>query len=634
MSDLPGEQLKPPDARRRRGGFLWTALLCLLAALIAGVLTARARGGLSRLGIADVILLTLAGLLLLLAHFRSRAWIKTAETVTQDAPDAPISALDTAAAAISDRHSSKHELLAIGLVTLLGAGLRLIALRHSLWYDELWTMGFMRNGPVYALTHQGSYNNHLLNSFLGSLLLRLRLLLLGLTPSNGAPAYWVRLPSFLFGAASVPMLYAAVRAALTNSPEPPSTREAPHSDDAISGQAIALLAAFLLAVSPSAIDLSAQTRGYAGVLFCGIAQAFFLARVLRLNQPSAWLGWLLCAFVGVFAHLYMLFIVFVNSLLLLALIAARLIKKEPGKSAGHLMEQGVLMLVAWLCLMAVCYSGVVYKLREEFGRVYENGPMARAHEVVVPTLQLWGGLPTGAFRMVFYAISGLLIAFGLFFLARFRPSVAAYLLGMLLVPPILVEIAHPHFVYPRFFAFALPAFLTLLVCGLWQTVLLVIGANAERRAVRIALLSALGVAFLSLTLPGLRAVLLLPKQDYKNAARQLRHAQRDHIAVAVIGGGCEYFKPYGVRPFYPHSPEELAALVKANGTLLVGDTDITINKRMPPPLTTQWVRQIAGPPIAVYPGRFADWPHRWLDGDSDVKIYELHAHATARSRGL
>ena len=575
------------------------------------------------MGLADTALLAGVGGALLAAHVRSRAWLASARSAALPDSVSPLSASDAALAAIHALSARRQEAAALVLVTLLGAGLRLLALRHSLWYDELWTMNFMRSGPVYALTHQGSYNNHLLNSFLGSLLLRLRLLLLGLTPSTGAPAYWVRLPSFLFGVSAIPALYFTVREAIGTSAGG-EAREG-IDDYAAPARPIALAAAFLLAVSPAAVDLSAQTRGYAGVLFCGIAQAYFFARALRSSAPGAWVGWLLAAFVGVFAHLYMLFIVFVNGLLVLGLIGARLARKEPGRHALHLLEQGVLLLLAWLALTAVCYSGVIYKLREEFGRVYENGPMARAHEVMVPTLQLWGGLPTGAARLIYYGASVLLIALGLFFLARVRPPAGFYLLGLLIAPPLLVEAAHPHFVYPRFFAFALPAFLTLLACGLWQISALLTGPGPDKHKPRLALLAAGSAALLLPALPGLRDVLLLPKQDYKNAASRLRQAQREHTAVAVIGAGSEYFKTYGVRPLYPHSPEELAALIKANGALLVADTDLMVNRRTPPPQTTQWIRAHAGPPLAVFPGRFGVWPHRWLDGDSDIKIYQLKA---------
>ena len=213
------------------------------------------------------------------------------------APDLPAAGTALKAGLDTRVKRRRAEIGAVVIVTLLGLVLRVIAARHSLWYDELWTISFMQGGPTYAMTHQGSYNNHLLNSFLGSLLLRLRLLVTGLSSSAGAPTWWVRFPSLCFGACSVPLLYVTVRN-VVNRP-------------------VGLCAAFLLAVSPCAIDLSAQSRGYAGVMCCGIAQAYFLAQALKSGSRRDWTGWLLCAFVGVWAHLYMLFIVFVDSLLVL-----------------------------------------------------------------------------------------------------------------------------------------------------------------------------------------------------------------------------------------------------------------------------------------------------------------------------
>ena len=608
------------------------ALVCLGAGFAAAALTAvqMSQGHSVRLGAVVTGLLLLTCCALLAAHLRSGVW----QTALRQETNAPNTEETHGTAAQTDGANAGHatdtaqimsypartqvetaapsrraEIGAVVLVTLVGAVLRLLACRHSLWYDELWTISFMRSGPVYALTHQGSYNNHLLNSFLGSLLLRLRFALTGLTPSTGAPAWWVRLPSLCAGVASVPLLYLAVRDAI-NRP-------------------VGLCAALLLAVSPAAIDLSAQSRGYAGVLCCGIAQAYFLGRALRAASPSDWTGWLLCVFVGVWAHLYMLFIVFVDGLLVAGLLAGYVAGKNTVR-ARFLLEQGLLMLAAWLCLTMVCYSGVLYALQKEFGRKYETSPMARAHEVIAPLLQLWGGLPTGGARIAFYALSALLLALGVWLLMRSRPSIAAYLLGLLIVPPALVEAAHPHFVYPRFFAFALPAFLTLIACGLWQIARTLCGAKpegqadkqAEKQTLRLVLLGLGTLLFLLPGANGLRDVLTLPKQDYANGAAYLARAQRAGQAVAVTGAGSEYFQSYGVRALRPRSLEEMLALVRAHKTLLIADTNISVNIHTPSPRITQWLRRHASP-IIVFPGRFAGWPHRWLDGDSDVVIYEV-----------
>ena len=42
------------------------------------------------------------------------------------------------------------------------------------------------------------------------------------------------------------------------------------------------------------------------------------------------------------------------------------------------------------------------------------------------------------------------------------------------------------------------------------------------------------------------------------------------------------------------------------------------------PRQTALVRA-SGAPFAVFPGRYADWPSRWLDGDSDMALYRLSA---------
>ncbi len=509
----------------------------------------------------------------------------------------------------SGENNSHDRRVSIGfclLLTVIALIPRLLALRHSLWYDELWTTDFMRYGPAYALTHQQGYNNHLLNSLLGSLILKARFLLTGVKPLDSTPAEILRMPALLFGTLSVPMLFIAVRERL--------------------GFTIAAVAALLLAFSPVAVDISAQTRAYSSIVFFTIAQAHWFGRALERGQARDWALWLLCTVVGVFAHLYMAFVIVVDGILLLAVVGDYFRQREPQRAVA-LLKQGIVMFAAWSVLGAICYAGVVATLRAELSRQAGTQPMARAHQVIAPMLQMWGGVPQGAHKMLYYALAGGLAVCGIWYLARERRAAGLYLILLLIVPPLLVEAAHPHYVYPRFFSFALPAFLTLIASGIGQ-----IGIGTAHFAngrseiwIRGSVVGGLTALFCAVTLPGLRAVVTLPKQDYANAAKRLQTEQQKGEALIGIGMGCEYFTIYGLHPDYPRSETQLADIVRAHGSALIADTDLAVNNSDPPPQRTQFVRRYAGAPIAIFPGRYADWKHRWLDGNSDIKIYRLRA---------
>src|SRR5439155_14131522 len=111
---------------------------------------------------------------------------------------------------------------------------------------------------------------------------------------------------------------------------------------------------------------------------------------------------------------------------------------------------------------------------------------------------------------------------GLWYLLRTARDAALFLLLMLLVPLFVVEVLQPHYVYMRFFLFLLPAFLTLLACGLQQVSLWLAGNRAGRSSLQWVLLGGLCSAFVALTAPGLVRVMTLPKQDFAGAAEALR----------------------------------------------------------------------------------------------------------------
>ena len=131
--------------------------------------------------------------------------------------------------------------LALGLVTLLAFLLRLVDLGgQSLWVDELLTLKQGRV-PGYSLWVQ----------FLDDAQAALPMVLATMMSRISEDEMWLRLPSALLGALTVPVLYEVVRRFATDR--------------------AALIAALLLAIHPMHLDHSQEIRGYAFMLFFGLA---------------------------------------------------------------------------------------------------------------------------------------------------------------------------------------------------------------------------------------------------------------------------------------------------------------------------------------------------------------------------
>lgn len=186
--------------------------------------------------------------------------------------------------------------LVVGLCTLLALLLRLFHLGfQSLWVDELLTLD---QGRVVGAG--------LWEQFLDDHQNPLPMVLVTWASGLSTSEAMLRLPSVVFGAFSIPLLYSVAR----------------H----VSSRRAAVLAGFLLAVHPFHIAHSQEVRGYAAMLFFGLA-----ATVVALNAGGR-LGWrrgLALALLGSAAALSNLQGLFwMGGLALGLLVAGRLPRRE------------------------------------------------------------------------------------------------------------------------------------------------------------------------------------------------------------------------------------------------------------------------------------------------------------------
>ena len=162
----------------------------------------------------------------------------------------------------------RRPMLWLATITIVAATLRVYALGHSLWLDEIITVAHA-NRPFHELfTASPSVSNHLLHS----------LLVRGAISVAGQDEWAIRLPAVAFGVATVPAVYALARVALR-------PREA-------------LLAALILATSYTHVFFSQNSRGYAALVFWTAVATWLLMRALAGDRGRDWWGFAVASFLA------------------------------------------------------------------------------------------------------------------------------------------------------------------------------------------------------------------------------------------------------------------------------------------------------------------------------------------------
>jgi mannosyltransferase len=180
--------------------------------------------------------------------------------------------------------------LALGVMTLSAVILRLIALdRNSFWYDEAVSAQLCR-ATGWDLFFGVAKDDG--NPPLYWILLRVWSLLWGNSEAT------LRSLSVIFGAAAVPMLASLGRS--------------------LFGRSAGLLAAFLLTVSPLAIELSNGVRAYALLHFLGIACTLLFCRWIEHPRLTSGLAYALSTAALCYCHYFGFFVPLAHGVALVA----------------------------------------------------------------------------------------------------------------------------------------------------------------------------------------------------------------------------------------------------------------------------------------------------------------------------
>jgi 4-amino-4-deoxy-L-arabinose transferase-like glycosyltransferase len=390
----------------------------------------------------------------------------------------------------------------VTVLIAVGAALRLYRLETGLWLDEIVTLVDFVRAPLGEIVRNfPSDNNHPLYSVLA----HLSIFLFGEDP------WALRLPSALFGIASIPLLY--------------------FLGTTVTSRLEAGAAASILTVSYHHIWFSQNARGYTALLFCALLSTWALIRWFDSGRRSQLWVYGVAIAAGSYAHLSMVLVCASHALACIvdALVHGRRSRArcEPGALAGA--------FAASAFFTVLLYAPMIPAMGAVLTRSATPDSMSES---------IWTGI--GA------ALSGLQIGFGsawglaggaAVFCAgawnylRQRPIVA--LLFLLPAPvTVLSTLAMDRPIRPRFVFFAIGFLLLVAMRGansIGALLARVDGARVTPRhggAFVVGLMTA-GAVVLSITsLPyGYR----YPKQDYERAIAFVEQAKGAGDRVAAIG---------------------------------------------------------------------------------------------------
>ncbi len=172
------------------------------------------------------------------------------------------------------RASRSRVTVVLALLTLAGTWLRLSHLgAKSLWLDEGATVALARaSWPHFAWVWWHGEAN----------LQTIYFLLMRAWVHLGSSEAWLRLPSALFGIASIPVLYPLARKFMAAGP--------------------ALAAVALLAFSPTHVYYSQEARGYTLAILLVLLATYFFVQAVEGNRPRDWALWTVLGIAAFYSH--------------------------------------------------------------------------------------------------------------------------------------------------------------------------------------------------------------------------------------------------------------------------------------------------------------------------------------------
>jgi hypothetical protein len=409
---------------------------------------------------------------------------------------------------------SRRELVLAGAVSALAMLLRLHRAGSDLWIDEIVNLTIFRDmPPLHVVAAFRIANNHVLNTLLVKVAIAL----------GGESEAIVRLPAILFGAATVPVLFAASRRAL--------------------GAGGALCAALLLAVSYHHVYFSQNARGYSAHVFFAILAASALAAALRTGRRGAFALYAAGLLGGTAALLHGFFVLAGHAVLLAGL--AFVARRRRTDTVPLRRAALALAAAAWGSLHLSALS-----LPDAFGSVsgVYRSPAMGYKLLSLEHVQEWGrGLAAGAgpggllAALVFVGLA----AAGFHRAQRRDPILLWGLASPLAVMSGFVVAGHLN-VTPRTFLLGLPLGIVCAVSAVLGSADLVAGLAPRWPRLRGLLVAVPMIVLMAGSGVALAHYYRFPKQDFRGALKFIARVRQPRdlvLAVYLAKIGCRYYGP-------------------------------------------------------------------------------------------
>ncbi len=394
------------------------------------------------------------------------------------------------------------------LITLLALTLRLINLDSGLWYDEIRTLVESVRQPITDIvTVFPGDNQHTFFSILSHISITL----------FGESAWSLRLPSLLFGTATVPMLYLFARQ--------------------ITGKTEAVAAALLLAVSYHHIWFSQSARGYAMLAFLALYSSWLLLKCLRTPTLSRFVLYGVVAATGIYTHASFVFVPISHFCICLFVLGI----PAQYENLWQTWRAPLLGFFTAFLLCALLYAPTLSEVREAVVRQ----PAAAPSEATTAwaLLELLRGLKIGLGNSIVLGLGALIFLLGtLSYVKRNLLAAASFFLPCALTIGAAILLHRP--IRPRFLVFAAGFFVLVAIRGASvlgeQLQQRMQGVRMPHRSFALVLYALIAVASVA-TLPGLYRY---PKQDYEGALHYLESAIQPDDQIVTAGGATFPYQRY------------------------------------------------------------------------------------------
>jgi uncharacterized membrane protein len=425
------------------------------------------------------------------------------------------------------------------MISLAALLLRLPGLGSQLWLDEILSLLDSYRAPlVQIFTVYPSDSQHPLYALAAS----------AVRGMFGESPLVLRLPSLVFGVATVPMLYVFGRE--------------------LGPRRQALAAALLLAVSYHHVWFSQNARGYAMLAFWALASSHLLLRALDAPSAGRWGAYAVVAALGVYTHMTMVFLVVAHTLVALpTLFAGR--EKRRGRTLAWLGLGGATLLTLLLYL-PILDDLTAYFLAEDTSlpvtattaSALEEAADGLAAGLAAKALSAAGvaGVRPVASLAAIVVVAALAVG-AVSFLRSDRRALLLFVAPAALI--VVISLTTRDMLRPRYVFLLIGFGLLVLVRGLTT-----MGARLGGRRAETALVALVAVA----SLASLPTLWRLPKQDFEGAARWIERNVPAGETVAVAGIARVVYRDHLAKPwpvFEPGDGEAKLALQRTATSWLV-----------------------------------------------------------------